>query len=167
MRKVGALISFLAAFLIGAVPGYLMSSSSEAAAYGPPEVGDVSVTYVLTPMPSHNAVGVNAEDLVGVWRGTWGYGSETCTIEIDRVDGVKFFGTLRKEGAVITLEGYIDPARRLVHFKETRVVRLGPAMSEWSLGLNSGTFSVDGRTLAGEGTDEWGTYGWSAKKVKN
>ena len=61
-------------------------------------------------------------------------------------------------------EVYIDPERRHVHFKETKVVRLGPAMSMWSLGINSGNFSPDGRTLSGEGTDEFGTYAWSATK---
>ena len=167
MRKVWALISFFAAFLIGAVPGILMGEPAEAAEYGPFHPGEVTVTYKLSPVPGPEVTVVRAEDLAGVWRGTWGYGGETCSIEINRVDGVKFYGTLRKEGAVITLEGYIDPANRHVHFKETRVVKLGPAMSEWSLGLNSGTFSADGSTLAGEGTDEFGTYGWSATKVKN
>jgi len=157
MRLAAALFSFVGAFLIGAVPGYLLD-------WGPEEKGHVSVTYQLTPMPSARTVDVQAADLVGVWKGSWGYERDTCTIEIDRFDGVKFYGTLRKEGAVITLEGYIDPALRRVHFKETRVVRLGPSMSMWSLGLNAGRFSPDGRTLSGEGTDEFGTYGWNVTK---
>lgn len=164
MRKVAALVSFLAAFLIGALPGYLLSGPAEAAAYGPFHPGEVTVTYSLTPMSE--VAPLRAEDLLGEWHGSWGYERDHCTIEIKRVDGVKFYGTLKKDGAVISLEGYINPARRLVHFKETRVVRLGAEMSMWSLGINQGTFSADGRTLSGEGTDEFGTYGWNATKVR-
>ena len=163
MRKAAAVVSFVGAFLIGALPAYLVGGVAEEAAIRPGEWRTVEVSYTLTPVAPVEAV--RAEDLVGTWSGTWGYEGERCTIEINRVAGRTFYGTLKKEGAVITLEGYIDPDRRLVHFKETRVVRLGPGMSEWSLGLNSGTFSADARTLAGEGTDEWGTYGWSATRV--
>ena len=160
MRKAAAVVSFFGAFLIGALPAYLIGGGTQ-------ESGDVQVTYQLTHFPTTSEEMVHAEDLVGEWRGSWGYENDRCTIEIKRVDGVKFYGTLKKEGAVITLEGYIDPARRHVHFKETKVVRLGPAMSMWSLGINTGTFSPDGRTLSGEGTDEFGTYAWSATRVQN
>ena len=161
MRKAAAVVSFFGAFLIGALPAYLADWDSE-------ETGKVEVTYNLTHFPTRSEVAaVRAEDLLGEWHGSWGYERDTCTIEIKRVDGVKFYGTLKKEGAVITLEGYIDPVMRHVHFKETKVVRLGPAMSMWSLGLNSGNFSADGRTLSGEGTDEFGTYGWNATKMEN
>ena len=167
MRKTAAVVSFFGAFLIGALPGYLLGGGAEVSAIGPNDAGEVQVSYVLKPVTNTGEAAVWAEDMIGEWRGSWGYGSDRCTIEIKRVDGVKFYGTLKKEGAVITLEGYIDPARRHVHFKETKVVKLGPAMSMWSLGINSGTFSPDARTLSGEGTDEFGTYAWSATKVEN
>ena len=162
MRKAAAVVSFMGAFLIGALPGYLVGGAAEEAVR-PGDWRRVEVSYTLTPVAPVEAV--RAEDLIGTWSGTWGYEHDRCTIEINRVAGRTFYGTLKKEGAVITLEGYIDPVMRRVHFKETRVVRLGPAMSEWSLGLNTGTFSADARSLSGEGTDEWGTYGWTATRV--
>jgi hypothetical protein len=104
---------------------------------------------------------INAEVLLGVWTGTWGYNSGDCTITIDRVDGNKFNGKLRKEGAEILIQGAFDAATRKVDFSETKVVRLGDEMNEWSLGRNSGTISRDGRTLVGTGRDEWGQYAWA------
>ena len=104
---------------------------------------------------------INAEVLLGVWTGEWGYNSGDCTITIDRVDGNNFYGTLRKEGAEILIQGAFDAATRKVDFSETKVVRLGDEMNEWSLGRNSGTISRDGRTLVGTGRDEWGQYAWA------
>ena len=155
MRKAAAVVSFFGAFVIGVALVYVADGSSL-------EAGTVEVSYKLAPIGAVEAV--QAEDLVGVWSGTWDHGRNHCTIEIDRIDGTKFYGTLRESGAVVSIEGYIDPAGRRVHFKETRVIKLGPAMREWSLGLNSGSFSPDGRTLTGFGTDKWGTYDWDASK---
>jgi hypothetical protein len=104
---------------------------------------------------------IGAESLLGSWKGTWDHNNGDCTIEIDRVNGNAFYGTLRKEGAVVLFEGKFNPETRILSFNETKVVRLGP-YTEWSLGENSGFISPDGRTLVGSGRDKWGWYGWTA-----
>ena len=105
---------------------------------------------------------IKAENLLGVWKGSWGHRREDCTIEIDRIKGNAFYGTLRKRGAEIAFAGTLDPDGRRIFFRETKVLKLGVHMTEWSLGENSGSFSPDGRTLTGTGHDKWGTYGWDA-----
>lgn len=159
LRAAAAVVSFVVAFLIGMVPAYLIAGAAPAREplSGP---GSVEVSYHLRPLREAAIENIRAEDIVGVWAGEWGHQSHPCIIEIDRVDGTRFRGTLRDSGAVVSIEGYIDPESRRVHFNETRVVKLGPGMSEWSLGINTGTFSPDGRTLAGFGTDRWGSYQW-------
>ncbi len=103
----------------------------------------------------------SSTDLLGTWKGSWGYNAGDCTIEITRVEGEAFFGTLRKEGAEILFHGTFDPTSRALLFEETKVVRLGAKMSEWSLGENRGSISRDGRTMFGIGVDEWGQYTWA------
>ena len=105
---------------------------------------------------------LRAEDLLGTWKGNWGRNGGDCTIAIDRIDGKAFYGTLRKEGAEIRFEGTFDPKSRMIYFDETKVVRLGAHMSEWSLGKNRGIISQDGQILAGSGHDSWGQYSWAA-----
>lgn len=157
LSKAVSLVVFFGALAVGMGAAYVVGGGSVA------EEGRVDVSYRLAPVREERTVAVRVEDLVGVWRGTWGYGRELCTIEIKRIDGNKFYGTLRKEGAVITLAGTFDAEDRRVFFHETKVVSLGE-YSEWSLGTNNGTFSPDGRTLTGDGIDRWGTYGWDASK---
>lgn len=157
LSKAAGLLSFFGALAIGIAAAYVAGGLTE-------QPVAVEVSYTLSPVPAVEVVPVRAEDLVGVWTGTWGYGRELCTIEIERIDGEKFYGTLRKEGAVITFAGEFDAELRRVFFREIKVLKLGAHMSEWSLGTNSGSFSPDGRTLTGTGTDKWGTYGWDASK---
>lgn len=106
-------------------------------------------------------------NLRGVWRGTWGYDRADCTIKIDRFkideNNLAFYGTLTKGGAEIDIAGTIDTERRTIAFQETRVVKYGE-YAEWSLGNNVGSFTSDGNSMAGTGTDQWGTYGWDATK---
>jgi hypothetical protein len=125
--------------------------------------GEAIVIDVPAPIAPVAAVKapIRAESLLGTWKGTWDHNDGDCTIEIDRVDGNVFYGTLRKEGAVVLFEGKFDPNTRMLYFNETKVVRLG-AYSEWSLGKNSGVISPDGHTLVGSGRDKWGWYGWAA-----
>ena len=124
-----------------------------------PRLDDKGVAIRHDPAPHHGVFG--GEDLLGTWKGSWGYNSGDCTIEITRVEGEAFFGTLRKEGAEILFEGTFDPATRALFFQETKVVRLGAAMSIWSLGENRGSVSSDGRLMYGTGVDEWGQYAWA------
>ena len=100
-------------------------------------------------------------DLLGTWKGSWGYNSVDCTIEITWVKGDEFSGTLRKEGAEILVHGTFSRATRAVEFREIKVVRLGADMRQWSLGENRGSLSRDGRIMYGTGVDEWGQYAWA------
>jgi hypothetical protein len=127
-----------------------------------PDSGLSNCTLIVKP--AHIAAvktPIKAENLLGTWKGTWGHSNDDCTIEIDRVNGNAFSGTLRKEGAVILFEGTFNPKTRMLYFNETKVVRLG-TYTEWSLGKNSGVISPDGRTLVGSGHDKWGQYDWDA-----
>jgi hypothetical protein len=167
LRKALGVFSFLGALGIGAGAAYVVNGTGEEVARG------VYVSYMPVPQRATvtvpntaRYVRVDAADLIGTWTGTWGYGGGLCTIDIHRIDGTVFYGTLKKDEAVISLEGYIDPETRRVSFKETKVLKVNAAMGKWSLGINSGTFSPDGRSLTGTGTDEWGTYGWGATKSR-
>ena len=104
---------------------------------------------------------LTAESLIGTWQGNWGHNDGECTIEIYSVEGNNFYGTLRKEGAVISIEGVFDPKTRRLSFDETEVLRLGTYMTGWSLGENSGILSRDGRIMVGDGIDGRGQYGWA------
>lgn len=145
MKWIARVFVFTAALVLGTLT---------AALFGDAAVPTTPVAAVKNP--------VKAENLLGTWKGSWGHTSGDCTIVIDRVEGNAFYGTLRKEGAVIRFEGAIDPNTRMFRFDETKVVRLGAHMSEWSLGKNSGTISQDGHILVGDGHDKWGQYGWAA-----
>lgn len=163
-RKVAGVASFWAALVIGAAAAWLLGGSADAAGYEPDDpVVKVDVTYRLHPLREERAVPLRVEDLVGVWTGTWGHDRDACTIEINRVAGDRFYGTLSESGAEVAFEGTFDEGRRRIFFRETKVIKLG-IYQEWSLGTNTGTFSSDGRTLSGDGIDKWGLYGWDAVK---
>ena len=149
LPKAVSLLSFLLAFAIGVLPSYLIPS-------GPTPCREV-IPPVFQPAP------VSAENMVGLWRGTWDKDHASCTLTIDRVAGDKFYGTLRKKGAVVTFVGTLDANSRTVLIQETKVLDHGQHR-RWSLGTNTGTFSLDGGTLSGSGTDEYGTYFWDATK---
>lgn len=100
-------------------------------------------------------------ELLGTWRGSWGYNSGDSSIEIGLVEGNSFSGTLRKEGAEILIQGTFCPVTRELRFNETKVVRLGSEMQVWSLGENRGSISCDGRILYGTGVDKFGQYTWA------
>lgn len=155
LSKAAAVLSFFGALAIGIAAGYTAGGSTEVVVVDEPRE--------FHPIPVVKAAPIRAENLVGLWRGTWGYNRDSCTIEIDRIDGEKFYGTLRKEAAEIAFVGTLDPYGRKVFIRETKVLKLD-VYSGWSLGTNTGSFSSDARTLTGTGTDEWGTYGWDASK---
>jgi len=160
LSKAAAAVSFLGALGIGLAVAYV-AGAGEVEAVEPVKV---NVTYRLAPVPvPAYEVLVEAEDLEGVWRGTWDHGQVPCTLVIKRVEGNKFYGTLAEGEAEISFEGTFHAEERRVFFRETRVNKLG-AFSEWSLGTNSGAFSPDGRTLRGTGIDRWGTYSWDLTK---
>ena len=104
------------------------------------------------------------ENLRGSWKGTWGYNDGDCTLEIERVSGNTFYGTLTKDSAEIAFRGTYDPMSRRVSIVETEVLKIDADMGKWSLGTNRGKLSEDGRVMVGGGTDEWGNYGWAASR---
>ena len=159
LSRAAAGVSFVGALAIGMiVAGFF---AADAVVAEPPQV---AVSYKLAPMRiSEPPVLVTAEDLVGVWRGTWDHAGVPCTLEITRVEGNQFYGILREREAEVVFVGTIDEGDRRVFFHETKVNRLC-AYGEWSLGTNSGAFSADGNTLTGTGIDRWGTYQWTVTK---
>src|SRR5262245_11586408 len=134
LSKAVSILCFLGALAIGIASAFFADSREEVIAVEPPP------TMIFKAAPVNDAP-VSAEDLVGRWRGTWGYDRATSTIDIDRVDGDKFYGTLKKLGAEIAIEGRVDTEGRNVFFRETKVINLGPEFAGWSLGKNSGSFS--------------------------
>src|SRR5215216_3389810 len=76
----------------------------------------------VTPVkpPAATAVPLTAESLLGTWKGTWDHNKADCTIEIRRVEGDTFYGTLRESGAEVRFEGTFDPKTRMLYFEETR-----------------------------------------------
>ena len=145
MKWIARVLVFTAALVFGTFAASLLWDTSALI---------TPVAAVKTPL--------GAQNLLGTWKGSWGHNDGDCTIEIYRVDGNDFYGTLRKEGAEIRFVGTFDPDTRMFYFDETKVVRLGAHMLEWSLGKNSGIISENGRILVGDGRDKWGQYGWAA-----
>lgn len=162
LSRAAAGVSFVGAFAIGI--GIASFFAVDAVAEAPA----VTVTYRLTaptyaPALPAEEVPVYAEDLVGVWRGTWDHAQVPATLTISRTEGNKFYGVLRQREAEIAFVGTIDESDRRVFFHETKVMKIG-AYGEWSLGTNSGAFSADGNTLSGTGIDKWGTYQFDLTK---
>jgi len=164
LSRAASLLSFIAALVIGTAVGYVGAERKVEVVVDPPIAWAPEPVIRSAPEPFVEDVPVRAEDLRGLWQGEWGGGGESCTIEIRRIDGNTFYGTLRQEGAEIAIVGTLDADARTVFIHETKVIKVGSTFSEWSLGTNFGTFSADGRTLTGTGIDRWGTYVWNASK---
>ena len=145
-----SLLSFFLAFSIGVLPSFILG------------VADAPVCREVIP-PVFEPAPVTVDSMVGVWTGKWDKDQAYCTITIDRVRGDDFYGTLRKSGAVVKFKGTLDSASRTVLIKETKVISHG-SNGRWSLGTNTGAFSLDGRRITGTGTDEYGTYFWDVAK---
>ena len=148
MRVFAASLSFVLGLVFGIGSVLISDSPGEVFFVKPPAIG----------------TSLRAENLIGTWTGNWGHNDGDCTIEIERVSGNTFFGTLRKGGAVIKFVGNFEPNSRRIFFEETEVQKIGANMGKWSLGTNRGRVSYDGRILTGSGYDEWGNYGWAASR---
>jgi len=166
LAKALSVVSFFGTLAVGLAAAWIISGS-------PLYSGMNMVPAVVEPIGTSdnhcrrtvNIEPVRVEDMRGLWAGEWGYDGSPSTIEINRVSGDKFYGTLEKEGPQIAIEGWIDGAQRRITIQETSVIKLGPDMSMWSLGKNQGNFSYDGQTLTGTGKDQWGTYGWKMMRI--
>ncbi len=156
MKWITRIVAFTAALFLGAFAASFFVAA-ESCGFDEAAVVVQTVQYELAA-PDR---AFSADDLVGTWKGSFGYNAGDCTIEITRAEGDAFYGTLRKEGAEILFKGTFDPESRALSFNETEVVRLGAAMSVWSLGENRGAISRDGRMIYGTGVDEWGQYAWA------
>jgi hypothetical protein len=166
LSRAASIVSFFGALVFGVAAAYVVNFSEE-------PVGVVPV--VIEPASTHETSChfrpkvsvVSAQDLRGRWTGTWGYDSDPnaydVEIDVTRVEGNKFYGTLRQEGAEIAFEGTVDADARSIYFREIKVIKLG-SFSAWSLGTNFGSFSPDGRTLNGRGKDSWEAFGWTVEK---
>ena len=151
-----SIFAFIASFVIGTFAASLFFTQSWQEV---PAVRDQPIVrYRLSP-PDRL---IGAAELRGTWSGTWDRDSSDCTITFDRIEGDRFSGTLTERGTVVLFEGTFEPTTRTLRFNETRVVRLGPAMTWWSLGKNVGTLSADGRYISGTGVDKNGEYSWYA-----
>lgn len=103
---------------------------------------------------------VQASDMVGKWEGVFGQEQYACTLDIEGVDGDRFYGTLRQKGAEIRVIGTIDPVSHDISFLETKILSLG-SFPSWSLGTDRGALSYDGNSILGTGVGGTITYKWS------
>ena len=156
LTKIAAALSLFVALVIGIASVYIADSRREVAAVAAPaefKVTAVAKTSITTQM------------LLGSWTGTWGDDVDNCTIEINRVDGNKFYGTLRQEGAEVAFSGTFDRETRKVFIHETKVLKLGE-YGGWLLGENTGVISADGLSMNGTGRDEQDEYVWSLSQTQ-
>ena len=124
MKWIARVVIFISALFFGLFVSALFrgpSGLSDCTFTIPPELIASAATF-KTPL--------RAQNLLGTWKGTWGHDSGDCMLQIDRVEGNAFYGTLRKKGAEIRFEGIFNPNTRMFHFEETKVVRLGVGMGE-------------------------------------
>jgi len=149
LTKVVSALSFLIALMIGVAAVFFADSRTDVAVVQAPTEPAVS-SPVSKP--------VKMETLLGKWTGKWDHSFVDCTVEIERIDGEEFYGTLRENGAEIALTGTLDQKTKKVTIHETKVLSLGN-YTEWSLGEDMGTLS-DGLWMSGTGTDKWGKYDW-------
>jgi len=152
LSRAVSVLSFFLAFAVGVLPSYFTGATDAR-----------PCMEAVPPVPIFEPAPVSTQNMVGVWTGEWDKDQAYCTITIEGTDGKKFYGTLRKRGAVVKFMGTLDPDSRTVWIKETKVIDHGDH-TRWSLGTNTGSFSLDGRTMTGTGTDEYGTYFWDVTK---
>jgi hypothetical protein len=170
IREVGSMfsktlsvVSFFGALAIGVAAAFVVNPWSNAvvAVDVPVRLEDNSCRYGRPRMS--NSTRVEAKDLIGRWRGNWGYGDKEAMIYIDRVEGNRFYGNLTVHGAQVALEGTVDSGE--IDFRETKVLTIDKSLGKWSLGKDYGTFSTDGGSMFGDGQDEYGFYEWSMTKT--
>ncbi|HKC64480.1 MAG TPA: hypothetical protein VKB86_12635 [Pyrinomonadaceae bacterium] len=102
-------------------------------------------------------------NMVGTWTGkSSGYSS---TLIISAQEGNSFRGTKAIDTAATHYEtafnGDIDPVSRKVTIRETSLLR---GTSDYSLGVETGLISSDGKEMSGDGTDKYATFTWSYSK---
>jgi hypothetical protein len=134
------------------------------------EVSNSNAVSTVTPVataastPQSSPSAIEKLDVTGTWVGT--FDNQYARLNIDRNEDSSFYGTLTKykqNGYVIAVVGSIAPDRR-VTIKETRVLTT-PKGRSWSLGVNNGLISSDGKSMSGGGKDARGDkYSWRFSK---
>ena len=164
LSRATSVISFFGALVIGIASAWFVGIPlSPAGDELPVKCAELPAPRTVVYTPS-----VRAQSLLGRWKGSWKYwrNSElSTTIDIDRVYGNTFYGTLSQNGAEVEFEGTFDADARTVDFSEIKVIKLGQ-YSRWLLGTYRGSLSDDGRILSGSGKDSWDGYDWDFTKMR-
>lgn len=106
---------------------------------------------------------IRPSDLVGTWEGLFDKAQYACTLEIEKVEGNTFYGTLKRQGGSVAVTGTINSKERGISFGPTKTVMIGNTR-DWKLGFNWGSFSNNGRLISGKGYSDYTTYEWGFTK---
>ena len=128
----------------------------------PTGTGDRSATSNGENSANRNSnSGVSSEirllDLVGSWEGL--FDKIACTLEIEKVEGDKFYGTLKRQSASVAVTGTINSKARSINFSPTKIVTMDNTR-DWRLGFNWGDFSNDGKSISGKGYGDLAISEW-------
>lgn len=112
------------------------------------------------PVITNTASTVTQPSIPGTWTGT--FSSKPATLVINNGKGNDFYGTLTVDQTRLAVNLTVIPNSQQVIIKEVRVLSKSP---DWALGVDTGSFSNDGRNMSGNGKDSRGsTYSWSFTK---
>ena len=100
LRKAARVIPFFVTLAVGIAAGFIARSFGEVVPVNPPQT--TPAVYTIASRPAN----IGLKSMVGTWRGSWGDDDYDCTLEISRVEGGKFYGTLRKAGFRVAFELY-------------------------------------------------------------
>jgi eukaryotic-like serine/threonine-protein kinase len=105
-------------------------------------------------------------DLKGTWEGTYGPFNNPTKLIINHQQGHDLDGVIEQGSVRVAFKGICDPLTRSVQLTQTEVL----SGADWSLGVDVGTLSDDGRKLTGTGKDEVGgmigiAYNWTFERV--
>jgi hypothetical protein len=114
--------------------------------------------------PSPSATPAPSLNIAGTWTGTYTVDPATLTISSQTGDNVS--GTLNSGGYLIAVSGSVNPTTRAIVLRETSVLkRTTVKYANWTLGVNSGTVSADGKRMSGRGKAKGQSgYSWSFTK---
>jgi serine/threonine protein kinase len=107
-------------------------------------------------------------DLRGAWEGSYA-DSPQVLLTVERQDETSFSGTISvvtkagKDPSLIEVQGKVNDLN--VEIREVRIIRLG-AVSNWNLGVSSGTIQATGARMSGTGRDDKTAYRWSFTRRK-